>query len=674
MSKDKDQDIQHRIAELRSEIRHHDRKYYVEAAPEISDLEYDRLMNELKQLEAERPDLVTPDSPTQRVGDQPVAHLEQVEHRVPMLSIDNTFTVEELRKWGQRLAGLLDGEPITWVVELKIDGVAATATYREGQLAQAVTRGNGVVGDDITHNIRTINDLPLRLATDNPPPEVEFRGEVYITNSDLVEINQEQQHDGKPTFANTRNLAAGAVRMLDPKVAAQRRLRFFCHGVGYAEGVAADNHMQLMDLARSWGVPVTPHVADFDSLDAAITHCEELIERLHELDFEVDGLVIKVNDFEQRRRLGSTSKSPRWLIAYKFEKYEATTRIEKIDVNVGKSGVVTPFAIMTPVEIAGTTVSRSTLHNLDEIERKDIRQGDVVVVEKAGKIIPHVVRVEKHERDGSQQPFQFPESCPACNTKLVRDEGGAYIRCPNPDCPAQLRERLFHFASRNAMDIDGLGEKLIDQLVSAGLVKGLGDLYRLDAESLMQLERMGQKSSENLVAAIKRSKDRGLARLLNALSIRHVGQRVAQVLAAEFGSIDELAAADEERIAAIHEIGDVIAHSVHEFLTSQRGRELIAELKELGIKMTEDRPAQAEAGDGPLAGKTLVVTGTLENYTRDEIQELIARHGGRAASSVSGSTDYVVAGEKAGSKLAKAEKLGVPVLSEAEFEALLAGQ
>ncbi|NQU21827.1 MAG: NAD-dependent DNA ligase LigA [Candidatus Nealsonbacteria bacterium] len=659
------------IARLREDIRCHDRKYYVEAAPELTDLEYDRLIDRLKQLEAEHPELVTPDSPTQRVGDQPVEGLEQVEHRVPMLSIDNTYSIEELRKYAERTEKLLPGEAIEWVVELKIDGVAVSLMYEDGQLVRALTRGNGRVGDDITHNMRTVADVPLRLVGKQVPPVLEVRGEIYMANSDLVKLNETQRAKGEPPYANTRNVTAGSVRLLDPRICAARRLRLFCHGVGDVEGLRAGSHTEFLDELRGFGLPATPMVECFGSFAAAAEHCEQLIEKLHELDFEIDGLVLKVNRFEQRDRLGATSKSPRWVIAYKFEKYEAITRLETITVQVGKTGAITPVANLTPVELAGTTVSRASLHNADEIERKDVREGDVVVVEKAGKIIPHIVRVEKHERTGSQRKFVFPTECPECETALVKDEGGVYIRCPNLQCPAQVKERIRYYASRNAMDIEGLGDKLVDQLVGEGLVGSYGDLYRLTLDQLMRLERMGRKSSENLLAGIEAGKDRGLARLLNALSIRHVGTRVAAVLAENFATIDALLEADVERLSEINEIGPIIAESVHDFLHGDFGAKTIEDLRQAGVKMESATPVAQ--GPRVLEGKTLVVTGTLTKYTRDEIKELITRHGGRAASSVSKKTDYVVAGEKAGSKLAKAETLGVPVLSEDDFERLLDG-
>lgn len=657
------------IETLRQQLRHHNYKYFVETAPEISDLQYDRLMNRLKELEAKHPELVAPDSPTQRVGEEPVEGLTQVEHRVPMLSIDNTYSIEDLKKFGQRTEKLLPGEKIQWVVELKIDGVAVSLIYENGLLVRGVTRGNGRVGDDVTHNVRTIASVPLRLLADGIPPLLEIRGEIYMKNSDLVTLNEEQKARGETAFANTRNVTAGTVRLLDPRIAAQRHLRFFCHGVGFAEGLQSTTHMEFLQKMASLGIPVTPEVQCFPSFDKAVEHCEELIGRLHELDFEIDGLVLKVNSFEQRARLGATSKSPRWVIAYKFEKYEATTKVNDIRVQVGKTGTITPVADLEPVNLAGTVVSRASLHNADEIQRKDVRVGDVVVVEKAGKIIPHVVRVEKHLRQEELPAFHFPKNCPVCSTKLVKDEGGVYIRCPNPECPAQLKERIRYFASRNAMDIEGLGDKLVDQLVDSSLVRSHGDLYRLTLDQLTNLERMGRKSSENLLAGIEASKDRGLARLLNALSIRHVGARVATVLADAFGSIEALEKASEEQLSNVNEIGPIIAKSVYQFLHDDYGRRTLGDLASVGVKMQSTRPVTWAART--LEGKTLVVTGTLTKYNRDEIQALIAQHGGRAASSVSQKTDYLVAGESAGSKLAKAQELGVPVLTEAQFEALL---
>jgi DNA ligase (NAD+) len=665
--------VEQEITALRERIREHDRHYYVEAAPAISDLEYDRLVAHLKELEAAHPGLITPDSPTQRVGEQPLAELTHVQHRVPMLSMDNTYSRDELQKYGERTAKLLSGEQIAWVVELKVDGVAVALTYENGRFVRGATRGDGYVGDDITHNLRTVAGVPLRLSGDDVPEGVEIRGEVYMTNADLAELNARQKAAGMKLYANTRNSAAGSVRLLDPRICAERRLRFLAHGVGFIEGLPTNSHWEFLQLIGRWGVPPTPLARRFDSFAEAVDHSQSVITRLHEFDFEVDGLVLKVDRFDQRDRLGATSKAPRWLVAYKFEKYEGVTRVNNIFITVGKSGALTPTADLEPVQIAGTTVSRVSLHNVEEIARKDVRIGDTIVVEKAGKIIPHVVRVEKHLRPDDAREFVYPTSCPECGTKLEKDEGGVYIRCPNFTCPAQLGERLIYFASRSAMDIEGVGEKLAYQLVESGLVDDFGDLYDLTEEGLTTLERMGKKSAQKLLTNIAGSKSRGLARLLNALSIRHVGARVATTIAEHFGSMDALHAASEEDLANVEEVGPVIAQSVFRFLHGEHGQRAIRRLHEAGVDMTAPKKMPASAATaGPLSGKSIVVTGTLQKYTREDIESLIERYGGRATSSVSKTTDFVVAGEKAGSKLDKAQKLGVTVISEAEFDKMIA--
>jgi len=661
-----------RIAQLSEEIRYHDRKYYVDAQPEIADLEYDRLLQELKDLESQYPALIQPDSPTQRIGDQIIGSLQQVEHRLPMLSIENTYSLEELASFLSRVQKGLGTQPIEWVMELKIDGVAASVIYENGRLERAVTRGDGRIGDDITHNVRTIVDLPLRLSG-NPPRLLEVRGEVYMTNSDLVQLNFNQARTGQPTFKNTRNVTAGTIRLLDPQLASERRMRFFVHGVGYCDGLQSDNHLDFLNEMRQYGLPVTPNVFRFNSAEEVLQRIDTIQSELHELDFEVDGIVLKVNRFGLREELGSTSKSPRWVVAYKIEKYEAVTRLLRIVVQVGKTGAITPVAELEPVQLAGTTVSRASLHNAEEIERKDVRVGDWVVVEKAGKIIPHVVRVELHRRSSDSQPYHFPSVCPECGTHLIKDEGGVYIRCPNSDCSAKLRQRLRFFAGRSAMDMDGMGEKIVDQLVDANLVDGFADLYRLNLDQLLKLEGFGQRKAEKLLAGIESSKQRGLARVLAAVSIRHVGTRVAAVLARRFPNIELLNSASVEQLAQVDEVGKIIASSVYEFLHSEAGESTIRDLVEVGVLLSE--PSSSHAGEqsktSSISGKTLVVTGTLLKFKREEIESLIERLGGRASSSVSKSTDYVIAGDKAGSKLDKARQLGVPVLTEDEFQKLV---
>lgn len=658
-----------RIEQLRSEIREHDYRYYVQASPSITDLEYDQLFNELKRLEQQHPEFVTVDSPTQRIGDLPLSELTQVRHRMPMLSIDNTYTPEELKAFFERTQKLLSGEEIDWVIELKVDGVAASIVYEDGVLTQAVTRGDGETGDDITHNIRTIRSLPLKLQGDNVPARVEVRGEVYMLNSDLVKLNEQRAQEGLELFKNTRNVTAGTIRLLDPQICATRNLNFFCHGMGVCEGATWSNHVEFLEQVAAWGIPATPNYAAKKNFNEVIEHCDAVIERLHEFDFEVDGIVIKVANFAQRERLGATAKSPRWIIAYKFEKYEASTRLLKINVQVGKTGTITPVAELQPVELAGTTVSRASLHNAEEIARKDIREGDWVVVEKAGKIIPHIVRVEKHLRVSELPEFPFPVECPACSTKLVKDEGGVYIRCPNENCPEQLRQRLRFFASREAMDIEGLGEKLIEQLVQQGWIRSLGDVYRLTQEQVAALPRMGSKSAKNLIDGIAASKSRGLAAVLNAMSIRHVGQRVAQILARKYLNLDRLCEATVDEISRVPEVGQVIAASVYKYLHSAAGQQLIADMKSVGVVL--EQPEEVSNDKRRLEGMTIVVTGKLQRFTRDEIESLIDREGGKPAGSVSKKTSFIVAGEDAGSKLEKAQQLGVKVLNEEEFAALL---
>ncbi len=659
-----------RIAELCQEIREHDHNYYVLATPTITDLDYDRKLRELTDLEKEFPELAAVDSPTKRLGDKPLEGLVQVAHRVPMLSIENTYSEQELRDFFTRTEKLLPGESIEWVVELKVDGVAASIRYDDGLLVQAVTRGNGEVGDDITHNIRTLRGLPQRLLGSNVPKSLEFRGEIYMTNADLVTLNEQRAKAGESEFKNTRNLTAGSIKLLDSKLCAQRKLRFFCHGIGFCDGIHVRNHMDFLKRVKELGIPTTPDVRCFANKEDAIAHCNRLVEELHALDFEVDGLVVKVNSLEQRETLGTTSKCPRWVIAYKIEKYEAVTQLLDITTQIGKTGTVTPVAELQPVELAGTTVSRASLHNIEEIQRKDVRVGDWVVVEKAGKIIPHIVRVEKHRRETELPTYVFPTHCPECKSELVKDPQGVYIRCVSKQCPAQWRQRLRYFATRDCMDIEGLGDKLVNQLVDGNVVSSFGDLYSLTLDKLMSLERMGKKSAENLLQGIANSKSRGMTRVLNAISIRHVGQRVAQIVARRFGSMDNLMAADLETIGSTNEIGPIIAQSVYDFFHSDDGLELIQQLRSAGVHL--DATAEdAVDNSGVFAGKTVVVTGSLSKYSRDEIERLIEQRGGRAASSVSKKTDFLIAGEAAGSKLEKAQSLGVPVLTEAEFDALI---
>lgn len=665
--------LREEVEHLRREIERHNRLYYVEARPEISDLEYDRLVKRLEAIEREHPELDDPDSPTHRVSGQPIEGFVTVEHRVPMLSIDNVYDEAEVREFDDRVRRWLKRDAVEYTVEYKIDGVALGLIYEHGRLTQAVTRGDGRRGDDITHNARTIGGVPLRLEGRQPPPLLEIRGEAFITNTDFARLRAEQERRGEEPFANPRNTTAGALKLLDPRLCAARKLRFAAHGLGACEGITFTTHLEFLHALRSYGVPTTPRVEARTGIDPTLELCHQMMENLHELDVEVDGLVIKVNDFSLRERLGQTAKAPRWVIAYKWEKYEAVTQVVDIGISVGKTGTLTPVAHLAPVEIAGTTVSRASLHNREELRRLGVRIGDWVVVEKAGKIIPHVLRVEEHRRTGRERPFRFPHRCPECHGEVLQDEGGVYVRCINPACPARLRESLRFFASRQAMDIEGLGVKLIEQLVDRGLVRSFADLYRLKdrRQELLELERMGEKSVDNLLTAIESSKSQPAWRLLTALNILHVGQTTARLLIRRFGSLDALAQQSEQALAEVEGIGPVIAHSVYGFFHSEVGRRILTELRKCGLNFGTPVPQHEPAAAGPLAGKTVVLTGALSKLTRDEAKELILSHGGKAAGSVSRQTDFVVVGEAPGSKLDKARELGIPVLTEQEFLRML---
>lgn len=658
---------------LSEEIRYFDRAYFAEYQPEIPDHDYDRLMKTLRALERAFPETRRPDSPTARVGEKLSGDREVVVHGVPMLSIENTYSESELFDYGARIAKLLPEEKIAWVDELKIDGVAASILYENGILTRGVTRGDGVRGDDITANIKTIRDVPLRLIG-KAPELLEVRGEIYMPNSELIRQNVIQVEKGEKPFANTRNLTAGSIKQEDPAICASRGLRFFAHSVGSAEGLGVGTHFEFMEKLRVFGFATSPMMKRLADFRSAVAYAREMIERLHELDFETDGIVLKVDDFDQRTRIGSTSKFPRWVIAYKFEKYEAETTVREIRVQVGKTGKVTPVAELEPVKIAGSVVARASLHNADEIARKDIRVGDRVVVEKAGKIIPHVVRCKPEFRDASSVPYQFPLECPACGTALVKEEGGILIRCPNPTCPAQLRRRVEFFASKEAMNIDGLGEKVVALLIDSGLVESLVDLYRLKVSDIGSLERMGRKSAENLIEAITKSKKAGPARLLNALGIRNVGEQTARTLIAQYRSIENLATVSREELSKIPDIGEIIAGNITDFFDDPENRAVIDELRKLGVETAlPGGEAAAPAENLPLSGKTVVVTGTLTRFDRSEIEELIRKSGGKPSKSVSRKTNYVLAGTAAGRKYTDAKALGIPVITEEEFLNLIGG-
>jgi len=661
--------VKERIEKLRREIEYHNYKYYIEANPELTDLEFDRLLNELKNLEKENPELITPESPTQRVGGGPIAGFRQVPHKVPMLSIENTYNETEVREFDIRIRRLLEGGAPRYIVEHKIDGVSASLVYENGVFTLGVTRGDGMSGDDITHNLRTVRDIPLRLrVSDSPPPDImEVRGEIYMTQTELSRLNHIQAERKEKVFANCRNAAAGSLKLLDPRECGRRNLRFFAHSEGRTDGSDVLSHTLFFKKARNLGIPVVPYSPPLDSIDEVLDYCREMFESRETLDYETDGMVIKIDDFDQRRRLGATAKFPRWVIAYKVELWQAEAVLLDIHVQVGKTGVLTPVAELGTVEIAGTRVSRASLHNADEIARKDIRVGDHVIVEKAGKIIPHVVRAELEKRAGNEKPYEFPAECPICGENVGRDEGGVYIRCLNPSCPAQLKERLAFFASRSAMDIEGMGPALIDQLVDKKAVNSLGDIFALTVEQLKDLDRMGEKSACKIIDGIEASKKRGLARVLTALGIRHVGEGTARLLSEEFGDIQALTDAPQERIAEITGVGDVVAKSVYDFFKSRAGVDTIQTFKTRGVCMTEETRARVSEIHPKFAGKTFVVTGTMKGFSRMEMESMIRSMGGKTSSSVSKKTDFVIAGTDPGSKLEKARNLGVKIISEDDF-------
>src|SRR5262245_43807035 len=659
-----------RIAELRREISHHDYKYYVEAMPEITDRDYDKLYAELKKLEEAHPELITPDSPTQRVEPHPIEGFAQVRHAVPMLSIDNTYNAEELKEFDRRVRRLLGNEDVTYVVELKIDGVAISLTYENGHFKQGATRGDGETGDDVTHNLKTIRGIPLRLRADKPPKLFEVRGEVYMTREDLVRVNEQRKKQKLEPYANPRNLSAGSLKLLDPKQCAERRLRLFAYGYGAAEGVELKTHQQGLALLKDYGFPVNPNIKAFTSIDEVIEYCNSWEKRLGDLPYETDGLVIKIDDLRQRERLGTTAKAPRWVVAYKFEQEQAITKLLDIEVFVGKNGTLTPRANLETVQLAGTKVSHASLHNADYIRTKDIRIGDTVVVIKAGKIIPYVLRSEPGLRTGKEKVFHFPDKCPVCGSPVEHDEKKVFYYCTGKNCVGRLKKTLRSFAGRAALDVEGLGEEMIGQLVDSGLVRSIPDLYNLTLDQLVELERVGEKSGQNLLDGIEASKGRGLGRLLAGLAIPHVGEATAHLLAGEFGTIDAIMDASEKRLSKVEGVGPIMAHDIHEFFGDPAVRKMIDDLRAAAVKLTADAKPKPKGG-ADLSGKTLVVTGTLKKYQREEIEQLIRELGGKAVGSVSKNTDYVVAGEKAGSKLDKAKALGVPVIGEEEFDKMI---
>jgi len=664
-------DDKSRVKELRILLEYHNRRYYQLDAPEISDAEYDLLFRELVALEERYPELVTAESPTQRVGGAPVSRFQAVTHRLPMLSLENATNDEEIRaKLDARIRkelGLGEGSSVAYMCEPKMDGLAVELIYEHGTLTVASTRGDGVTGEDVTQNIRTLRGLPLRLAGEGVPALLEVRGEVYLSLEAFQKINRDREENGDPPFVNPRNAAAGSLRQLDSRVTARRPLSFYCYAPGLVEGASFSSQHEFLDMAAGWGLPVNPLTRLVDGVAGAVAYYHEMQEVRESLPYEIDGTVVKVDSFPLQRELGEKSRSPLWAIACKFPPRQAETLLEDVLLSVGRTGVITPVAQLRPVEISGVTVSRATLHNWDELAAKDIRIGDTVVVERAGDVIPAVVRVVVERRNGSERTVLPPHSCPECASPVVRIADEVALRCMGISCPPQIRESIKHFASRGAMDIDGLGDKIVEQLLSLGLVHTVADLYRLTKDDFMRFERMGDKLASNLLAALEASKRCDLGRYIYALGIRHVGERTAKALAQAFGSLDDLEKATIEELISVRDIGATVAQSIFSFFNNPDNRAVISRLKEYGVQ-----PASvAKTVGGRLSARNFVFTGTLTRFSRDHARKLVEDQGGNVVGSVSKKTDYVVAGDEAGSKLSKARDMGITVLSEEDFLQLL---
>ena len=667
--------IAERIEHLRERIRKHEELYYVHDAPEISDAEFDALMRELADLEAEHPEYRDPSSPTARVGGRPAEGFDTVEHLTPMLSLDNAYSEEDLREFHGRVCRGLDlpaASAMAYVAELKIDGLSIALTYEGGRLVRGATRGDGVHGEDVSSNIRVVRSVPLVLRGE-APGRLEVRGEVYLPRAAFAKMNEEREQAGEPAFANPRNAAAGAVRTLDSAAVARRGLRAFTYQIVQPAGAppVADTHAATLERLSAWGCPVERHWQRCDGVDAVVAYCRQWRDERHALPFETDGVVIKIDDLALRERLGFTAKFPRWATAFKFPAEQATTRLLSIDVNVGRTGAVTPFAVLEPVRLSGTTVQMATLHNEQEVARRDIRPGDMVIVEKGGDIIPKVLGPVLTERPRDARPWQMPRACPSCASALVKPDDEVVWRCENASCPARLRRGLLHFVSRRAMNIEGIGESLADQLVGLGLVHDFADLFSLTAEQLANLDRMGKKSAANLVTEIDRSRRSELWRLLHGIGIRHVGEGGARALAAAFGQIDAIRRAPVEALETVSDIGPVVARSVRSFFDAPGNATLMDRLAHAGVRMEDEAPAAGRHGPGPLAGKTYVITGTLESMSREAATEALQALGAKVSGSVSKKTTGVIVGADAGSKLEKARAAGVPILDEAAFRALI---
>ena len=680
-----------KLEALRERIRHHEERYYVLDDPEVSDAEFDALLRELQAVEKAHPDLITSDSPTQRVAGRPVQGFDTVEHAVPMLSLDNAYSADEMRAFDERVHKALgtndadtdaDADDVRYVAELKIDGLSMALTYEDGRLLRGVTRGDGARGEDVTSNVRAIRAIPLRLKG-LPAGRLEIRGEVYLPRASFDRINRDREDADEPLFANPRNAAAGTMRNLDPALVAQRGLSAFVYHVtdtdaGETPADRTSTYEEMLGQLRAWGLPVESHWRTGDDIDAVLGYCEEWANTRRTLGFDTDGVVVKVSDLSHRERLGATAKFPRWAIAFKFPAEQATTRLLRIEVNVGRTGAVTPFAVLEPVRLAGTTVQMATLHNEQEVARKDIRAGDIVLVEKSGDVIPKIVKPIVSRRAAGKdapQPFVMPTECPVCATALERPDDAVIWRCPNVTCPAKIRRALQHFAARGAMDIEGLGESLVDQLVERGLVNDFADLYALTAETLEGLDRMGKKSAANVMAQLERSKGNELWRVLFGVGIRHVGERAAQVLARTFGTLDRLMVAslkeEEDELETVDDVGPVVAASVRSFLAEPRNQALLERLREAGVNLVEPDHAADQPTGNSLEDLTFVLTGTLESQSREDARKAIERAGGKVTSTVSKKTDYVVVGADPGSKAKKADALGVETLTEEQFLKLI---
>ncbi len=656
-------DAQKEIIKLRREIEKYARLYYVYDNPAISDYEYDQLMQRLKALEETNPELITPDSPTQRVGGEALSQFEPVTHQVPLESLTDVFSYDELFAFGERMDSLVAGEH-DYSVEPKVDGLSMSLEYENGVFVRGATRGDGITGENVTENLRTVRSLPLRI--EGAPERLIVRGEVYMSKAVFAELNAQREIKGEALLANPRNAAAGSMRQLDPKVAASRKLDIIFFNMQYSSDHKYATHIQTLDAMREMGFPVIPY-AHFDNIRDCVERIEWLGENRDTLPYDMDGAVIKINSLAQREALGSTAKAPRWAVAFKYPPEKKESRVLDVVVQVGRTGVLTPKVIVEPVRLAGTTVSAATLHNQDNIDRLDLRIGDTVLLQKAGEIIPEVLSVNKEKRPADSVPFVMPSVCPECGSPVVRDEDGVALRCTSPECPAQRLRNIAHFASREAMDIEGLGISVCESLIASGLVNSAADLYYLEPQSVARLDRMGKKSAENLIASIEKSKDAGLARLVCAFGIRQVGQKAAKVLAAHFADLDSLIAADAEALTALPDIGEITAGFITEWFSKPQSMHLIGRLRDAGVSFE----SREERRDSRFAGMTFVLTGTLEHFTRDEASAIIESYGGKSASSVSKKTSYVLAGENAGSKLTKAESLGVLVISEQDFAAMI---